>query len=106
MPLGNPTYVSPTGRLFSVYARARPGVSTAVVTGAMADLTRATLERDAVANRDYRYRARTLREAMVDTSGAAIWLVQAGALLLFVLAVSNVWSLFLTSVIERGHETA
>jgi len=107
MPLGNPlSYVAPTGRLFNVFARLRPGEPMARVDAMMADFTRRTLADDSVNNRDYRYRARPLREALVGTSGPMIWLVQVGAILLFVLAVSNVWSLFLAMVVERGHETA
>lgn len=106
LPLGNPTYVSPTARVFNVFARLRPDASMAKVDGLMADFTRRTQAADSVVNRDFRYRARTLRDALVDTSGPAIWLVQAGAILLFGLAVSNVWSLFLAMVIERRHEIA
>jgi putative ABC transport system permease protein len=72
----------------------------------MASLTKLALEADSVVNRDYRYRVRPLVEALVDTAAPAIWLIQIGALLLFLLAVSNVWSLFLTWVVERRHETA
>jgi putative ABC transport system permease protein len=106
LPLGNPTFVSPTARIFNVFARLRPGAPMGEVNGLMADFTRQTQTEDSVVNRDFRYRARPLRDALVDTSGPAIWLVQAGAGLLFVLAVSNVWSLFLAMVIERRHETA
>ena len=107
LPLGNPTsYVPSTGRVFSVFARLRPDASIAKVDALMADFTRRTQKEDSVGNRDFRYRARTLRDALVDTAGSAIWLVQAGAILLFVLAVSNVWSLFLAMVIARRHETA
>lgn len=106
-PLGNPlSYVQPAARIFNVFARLRPGESMAKVDGLMADLTRLTLSEDSVNNRDYRYRARPLRDALVGTAAPVIWLVQIGAALLFVLAVSNVWSLFLAMVIERSAETA
>jgi predicted permease len=106
LPLGNPAYVPPNGRQFSVFARLRPDATMARARGQMEDLTRRAVAEDRVVNRDYRYRARPLREALVGTSAPSIWLVQAGAILLFVLAVSNVWSLFLAMVITRGHEVA
>jgi putative ABC transport system permease protein len=105
LPLGTPAAL-PSARIFSVYARLRADASIERANAVMAEFTRRTIAEDSVVNRDYRYRARPLVEALVDTAAPAIWLVQAGALLLFVLAVSNVWSLFITWVVERRHETA
>ena len=106
-PLGNPmAYLQPTSRIFNVFARLRPGESMARAGAMMADFTRFTVTEDGVNNRDFYYRARPLRDALVGSSGPVIWLVQIGAVLLFVLAVSNVWSLFLAMVIERSGETA
>lgn len=105
LPLGTPT-VQPSARIFSVYARLRGDASLERANAIMADFTRRTIADDSVVNRDFRYRARPLVDALVDTAGPAIWLVQAGALLLFVLAVSNVWSLFVSWAVERRHETA
>ena len=106
VPLGIPTFIAPTGRVFGVYARLRPEMSIAAATAVMADLTTRAAAEDAVSNRDYRYRARPLREALLDDAGQSVWLLQGGATLLFVLAMSNVWSLFLSWVFERQHETA
>jgi putative ABC transport system permease protein len=105
LPLGTPS-TPPSGRIFSVYARLKPGAPQASADAAMADFTRRAAAEDAVMNRDYHYRARPLREALLDDAGRAIWLVQAGALLLFALAISNVWSLVLAWAFERRHETA
>jgi predicted permease len=105
LPIGTPTAL-PSARIFSVYARLRDDASLERANAHMADFTRRTLAEDSVVNRDFRYRARPLVEALVDTAGPAIWLVQAGALLLFVLAVSNVWSLFMAWAVDRRHETA
>jgi predicted permease len=105
LPLGTPT-APPTARIFGVYARLKPGAPLAAAADVMSEFTKRAIADDAVMNRDYRYRARPLREALLDDAGRAIWLVQAGALLLFVLAISNVWSLFITFVFERRHETA
>jgi len=106
VPLGAPTYVAPTGRVFMVYARLRPGASLAAANSMMADFTARAIEADSVLNRDYRYRARPLRDAFLDNAGRSIWLVQAGAWLLYVLAISNVWSLLIAWVSVRRHETA
>ena len=106
LPLGNPSYILPTARIFNVFARLKPDEPATKVDALMADLTRRAFEADSLTNRDFRYRARPLREAIVGTSGPVIWVVQAGAALLFILAVSNVWALFLAMVIERGHETS
>ena len=105
LPLGTPSAL-PSARIFSVFARLRADASLERANAVMAEFTKRTIAEDSVVNRDFRYRARPLVEALVDTAGAAIWLVQAGALLLFVLAVSNVWSLFTTWVVAAKHETA
>jgi putative ABC transport system permease protein len=105
LPLGTPA-AQPSARIFSVYARLHPAASFERAAAIMSDFTTRTIAADSVVNRDFRYRARPLVEALVDTAGPAIWLVQAGALLLFALAVSNVWSLFMSWSVERRHETA
>jgi putative ABC transport system permease protein len=106
VPLGVPTFVPATGRVFSVLARLRPGVPVEAVDSLMTDLTTQAIKADSVMNRDFRYRVRPLREALVDNAGQSIWLVQAGALLLYLLAISNVWSLLMAWVVEHRHETA
>lgn len=106
VPLGVPTFMPAIARVFSVYARLRPGVPAAAVDSLTTDLTKQAIDADSVMNRDFRYRVRPLREALVDNAGQSIWLVEAGALLLYVLAISNVWSLLIAWVFERRHETA
>src|SRR6185295_17606888 len=65
LPLGTPTAPT-TARIFGVYARLKPGAPLAAATGVMSEFTKRAIAEDAVMNRDYRYRARPLREALLD----------------------------------------
>lgn len=92
-------------RQINVYARLAPG---STLQGANAELHAfaETATRFDAANKDWGWRARPLREVLLDGSGSAILFVQVGAAVLLLLAICNLTSVLLGWGAEREHETA
>jgi putative ABC transport system permease protein len=92
-------------RTLTVYGRLKDGVSRAAADAEMAAFTRRSLEasRD---NRDFRYKLQTIRQALLPEADRTMVIVQAGALLLTLLAVLNLASLLVAWGFDRQQEMA
>jgi putative ABC transport system permease protein len=107
---------------FSISPNARVAVSGArslMVLGRLADgagpvaadadaarFTTLTHEAHPIDNRDYRYRVRPYRSVLLDTAESAVVFVQAGAVALLLLAVSNIAPLLVAWGFDREQERA
>jgi predicted permease len=94
-----------TGRQLQLYGRLADGATLgALNTELRAFASRATeLSAD---NKDWRWIAEPLREALLDQAGNIALFVQAGAAVLLVLALANLVALLLAWAAERERETA
>ena len=106
LPMSIPASWTPSARQLSIYARLAPQVTMSSARVFMDGFAKHALEADSVENRDYRYRVRTVREQMLGGVDRTISFVQAGALLLLLLALSNLCAMFLIWAFERQHEIA
>lgn len=93
------------GRQLVTYARLAPGVTIATADTRLLTFGSRAREADA-ANQDWGWRVQPLRENLLSGAGNALVCVQAGALVLLVLAISNLGSLLLSWAAERQRETA
>src|SRR4051812_9616287 len=92
-------------RQINTYARLAPGVTVKGANQELGSFGQTAVRFDA-ANKDWSWRARPLREVLLDGSGGAIVSVQIGAAVLLVLAICNLIAVLLGLGAEREHETA
>jgi putative ABC transport system permease protein len=92
-------------RTLGVYGRLKAGVSEEAARAEMPEFTRRALEATND-NRDFRYTLQSIRQVQVPGADRTLRFVQAGALLLVLLAISNLASLFIAWGFERRQEIA
>ncbi|HEY2375640.1 MAG TPA: ABC transporter permease [Gemmatimonadaceae bacterium] len=92
-------------RTLTVYARLAEGMPRARADAEARDLTKRALAATSE-NRDFWYEARPLRGVLLDGADSTVLLVQAGAVVLLLLAILNLASLLLAWGFERGQELA
>ena len=93
------------GRAINIYARLAPGQTLASANQELRAFAETAIRADA-ANKDWSWRAKSLREVLLNGSGAAVIFVQIGAAVLLLLAICNLTSVLLAWAAEREHETA
>lgn len=93
------------GRQLINYARLAPGVSVEAADAELQRLTPRVREIDGH-NKDWGWRVQPMREALLSGAGNALLIVQAGAAVLLLLAISNLASLLMAWAAERQRETA
>lgn len=93
------------GRTLGIYGRLRDGVSVSAARAELDDLTRRAIEASAD-NRNYRYTLQTIRQVLLPEADRTLGIVQAGAVLLTVLAVLNLASLLIAWGFDRQQELA
>lgn len=92
-------------RQLGTYARLAPGVTPATANLELQAFARRAIEADAN-NKDWSWRVQPLRENLLGGADHTLLFVQAGAIVLLVLAISNLASLLLAWAAERQRETA
>ena len=92
-------------RTLTVYGRLKDGMPLARADVEAADLTKRALAMSSE-NKDFWYEMRPLRGVLLDKADSTILLVQAGAVILLLLAVLNLASLLLAWGFERRQELA
>jgi putative ABC transport system permease protein len=92
-------------RNLGVWGRLKDGLNVAAGRNEMTDLTRRAIEATAD-NRDFRYTLQSIRQVLVPGADRTLRFVQAGALLLVLLAISNLASLLIAWGFERRQEIA
>ncbi len=92
-------------RTLTVYGRLAEGVPRARADAEARDLTKRALAATRE-NRDFWYEARPLRGVLLDGADSTVLLVQAGAVVLLLLAILNLASLLLAWGFERRQELA
>lgn len=92
-------------RQLFVYARLAPGMTVAGADAELRGFAPRAVKMDA-ANKDWGWRAQSMRENLMSGADSALIFVQAGAAILLVLAVSNLASLLMAWAAERQRETA
>jgi putative ABC transport system permease protein len=93
------------GRGLTVYGRLKDDVTLRTATHEMAELTQRSLEAHAD-NQDFRYTLQTIVQVLLPSADRTIVLVQAGALVLILLAVLNLASLLIAWGFDRRQEMA
>ena len=93
------------GRQLSTYARLAPGVTVRAANEELRIFARHAVEVEPN-NKDWLWRAQPLRENILSGADRSLLLVQAGACVLLVLAISNLASLLMAWAAERQRETA
>jgi putative ABC transport system permease protein len=91
-------------RQLSVFGRLAAGVTVRDAQADMERLTSRAVEAFPADNRDYRYSIRSLRDSLLGKADSTILLVQAGALVLLLLAVLNLASLLIAWGMDRRQE--
>jgi putative ABC transport system permease protein len=94
-----------SARQINTYGRLAPGVTLKSANQELRAFAETAIRSDA-ANKDWSWRARSLREALLDGSGGVVVFVQIGAAVLLLLAICNLTSVLLAWAAEREHETA
>src|ERR1700736_1205957 len=92
-------------RQVSTYARLGPGISLKTANQELHAFADTALRFDP-ANKDWSWRARTLRETLLDGSDGVVISIQVGAAVLLLLAICNLMAVLLAWGAEREHETA
>jgi len=93
-------------RFVSAVARLRPGVTIARAASATAATGRALAVQHPKTNADWSVLVRELREARVSRVRTPLLFVWAAGVLVFLIAIANVASLFLTRAVAREREVA
>jgi predicted permease len=92
-------------RQLTTYARLAPGVTVNAANVELQSFARRAIEAEPN-NKDWAWLAQPLRENLLSGADSALLLVQAGAAVLLVLAISNLASLLMAWAAERQRETA
>ena len=92
-------------RQLTTYARLAPGVTVTMANLELQGFTPRAIEAQPD-NKDWAWRVQPLRENILSGADRTLLFVQAGALVLLVLAISNLASLLLAWAAERQRETA
>ena len=92
-------------RQLTTYARLAPGVTVAAANVELQAFARRAIEAEPN-NKDWSWLAQPLRENLLSGADSALLLVEAGAVVLLVLAISNLASLLMAWAAERQRETA
>ena len=92
-------------RQLNTYARLAPGVTVAAADEELRVFARHATEAQPN-NKDWGWRVQPLRENLLSGADNALLFVQAGAVVLLVLAISNLASLLMAWAAERQRETA
>lgn len=93
------------GRQLSTYARLADGITVAAANEELKAFAARAVEMDP-ANKDWGWTTQPLRAALLSGADNALLFVQAGAVVLLVLAISNLASLLMAWAAERQRETA
>ena len=104
LPVEQWTTFNGARQLFT-YARLAPGVTAAAADQELRAFATRALEMDA-SNKDWGWRVQPLRENLLAGADRALMLVQVGAAVLLLLAITNLASLLLAWSAERQRETA
>ncbi|HVU23208.1 MAG TPA: ADOP family duplicated permease [Opitutus sp.] len=94
------------GRQLFAFARLAPGMTYAAANTELKAFAPRALEMDPAANKEWTWRVQPLRENMLSGADKVLLLVQTGAVVLLILAISNLASLLLAWAAERQRETA
>lgn len=92
-------------RTLGVWGRLKPGLTAQAARAELDDLTRRALEASAD-NKDFRYTLQSIRQVLVPNGDRTVRFVQAGALLLVLLAIANLAALMIAWGFERRQEIA
>lgn len=93
------------GRQLNNYARLAPGVTIAGANAELREFAARAVAADAN-NKDWSWRAQPLRESILAGAGNTLIFVQTGAVVLLLLAMSNLASVLMAWAAERQRETA
>ena len=93
------------GRQLVTYARLAPGVTETAAREELRTFAPRALEMDA-ANKDWGWTTQPLRAVVLSGADRTLLLVQAGAVVLLILAISNLASLLMAWAAERQRESA
>jgi putative ABC transport system permease protein len=93
------------GRQLNTYARLKAGVTATAADLELRGFTVRAIEMDP-ANKDWSWRFQPLREVLLSGAGNAILFVEAGAVVLLILAICNLSSLLMAWAADRHRETA
>ena len=92
-------------RQLSVYGRLGPGITLKTANEELRLFAPRAIAADP-ANKDWSWRARSLRETLLNDADTVVLFVQTGALVLLMLAVCNVTAVLIAWAAERERETA
>jgi len=105
LPLDLPKDIWTRGRWLLVFGRLADGVSAAAAQEELKAFAHRAQEANP-ANKDWGYSSQPARNFILSGANRTIWLVQAGAAVLLLLAATNLSSLLLAWVAEQNRETA
>ncbi len=93
-------------RILTIFGRFADGRTREAAVADLAGFTERTREANRKDNRDYRYVIQNLRELLLSGADATVLLIQAGAVVLLLLAVLNLASVLVAWGFERKRELA